>query len=278
MNTAMQPGSVVVGVDASSFSDAAVEWAVRQAREYRRPLLLVHGAGRPRWDNPEPARAVTDHALEIVRRLDSELVVDVEAPRGDARKALLDHSEQASLVVVGTRGRGAVQALLLGSVSAAVTEHAPCSVAVVRSPVARAADVPGRVVVGVAGVSADTAALELAFNLAATEGNELDAVHVWSAQDTFVDTASYAQRLEQQGEHERRFSEALSGYQGKYPDVTVSRRMPEGGVVSTLVGLSDRASTVVVGSRGHTGLRSVLDSVSRAVVEQANCTVVVARP
>lgn len=278
MNTTMQQGSVVVGVDASPFSDAAVEWAVRHARERRRPLLLVHGAGRPRWDSPDAARTVTDHALGIVRKLAPELTVDVATPRGDARQALLDHSDRASLVVVGTRGRGVVPALLLGSVSAATTEHARCSVAVVRSTVARTGDVPGRVVVAVDGGPASTAALELAFDLASTEGQELDAVHVWSAHDTFVDTSSYAQRLEQQDEHERLFSESLSGYQEKYPDVAVSRRMPDGGVVSTLVGLSDRASALVVGSRGRTGVRAVLGSVGRDVVERANCTVLVARP
>jgi len=278
MSTLPQQGSVVVGVDASPFSDAAVEWAVHYALRHRRPMVLVNGAGQPRWEGLDEARAVTDHAEEIVRRLAPSLTVEVDASRSDARQTLFDHAERAGLLVVGTRGRGAVQALLLGSVSAAVTEHAHCSVAVVRPVVDRSVDIPGRVVVGVDGGPSSTAALDLAFDLASTEGDQLDAVHIWSAHETFVDTMSYAQRLEQQDEHELLLSESLAGYQEKYPDVTVSRRMPDGGVVSTLVALSERALAVVVGSRGRTGVRSVLGSVSRDVVEQAHCTVLVARP
>jgi nucleotide-binding universal stress UspA family protein len=73
-------------------------------------------------------------------------------------------------------------------------------------------------------------------------------------------------------------SESLSGYIEKYPDVPVTRHVVEGGAVQTLVNLSSDASVVVIGSRGRTGPKALLGSVSRLVVERAHSTVVVARP
>lgn len=285
----MKQGSVVVGVDGSPGSDAALEWAVHHAVIRRLPLLIVNGAGDPSHSAEfvgatdarrllrTAARRVTDHALGVVRRRAPELDVEVTTPLHDARQALLDLSDRASLVVVGTRGRGPVKALLLGSVSTAVAEHSSCPVAVVR-PAERdesGPEGPAHVVVGIDGSAASTPALELAFEMASTEGRPLDVVHSWSNNDTFIDRTSYEQRLERLDDHYRLLTEALSGYAEKYPDVPVDRLMPDAGAVQTLVDLSEKASVVVVGSHGKTGVRAVLGSVSRAVVERAHCTVVV---
>ena len=103
-------------------------------------------------------------------------------------------------------------------------------------------------------------------------------VHSWSTNDTFVDLASYQQRVDAIEEHTRMLAESLAGYEEKYPDVSVERRLPDGSPLDTLVELSETAAVVVVGSRGRTGLHALGGSVSRAVVEHAHCTVVVARP
>ncbi len=285
----MKQGSVVVGVDGSAGSDAALEWAVQHAVTRRLPLLIVNGAGDPSHSAEfvgatdarrilrMAARRVTDHALGVVRRRAPGLEVEVTTPLHDARQALLDLSDRASMIVVGTRGRGPVKALLLGSVSTAVAEHSACPVAVVR-PAERnqgGPEAPAHVVVGIDGSAASTPALEVAFEMASTEGRPLDVVHSWSNNDTFIDRTSYEQRLERLDDHYRLLTETLSGYAEKYPDVPVDRLMPDGAAVPTLLGLSEKASVVVVGSHGKTGVRAVLGSVSRAVVERAHCTVVV---
>ncbi|QWZ08870.1 universal stress protein [Nocardioides panacis] len=289
MNTTMKQGSVVVGVDGSAGSGAALEWAVAYAQQRRRPLLLVNGAGDPRksssfigiddarHDLRMEARRVTDQALAVVRRLAPDLDVEVTTPLHDARQALLDLTEKASILVVGTRGLGPVKALLLGSVSTALAAHAECPVAVVR-PAERDQDGRSPVVVGADGTEASTAALELAFELASTDRRPLVVVHSWSTNDTFVDLASYQQRVDAVEEHSRMLAESLSGYEEKYPDVSLERRLPDAGPLDTLVDLSATAAAVVVGSRGRTGLHALGGSVSRAVVEHAHCTVVVARP
>jgi nucleotide-binding universal stress UspA family protein len=289
MNTTMKQGSVVVGVDGSAGSGAALEWAVAHAQERRRPLLIANGAGDPRRSSQfvglddarqelrMEARRVTDRALGVVRRIAPDLDVEVTTPLHDARQALLDLAEKASIVVVGTRGLGPVKALLLGSVSAALAAHADCPVAVVR-PAERDEEGRDPVVVGADGTEASTAALELAFELASVERRPLVVVHSWSTNDTFIDLASYQQRVDTVEEHTRMLAESLSGYQEKYPDVAVERSLPDASPLDTLVRLSETAALVVVGSRGRSGLRALGGSVSRAVVEHAHCTVVVARP
>jgi nucleotide-binding universal stress UspA family protein len=289
MTTSILRGPVVVGVDSSVGSDAALEWAVRFARLRRRPLRIVNGAGEPILNFPyltpeesrrmlrQVAEAVIQHALEIVEGLAPGVDVEVDAPFADPRQALVESSDGASLLVLGTRGRGPVRSLLLGSVSTAVAEHASCPVAVVR-PDDRERSRQAHVVVGTDGGPASVAALEFAFELASVEGRPLDVVYSWTAHEAFMDPASYAQRAELSSEHERILGEVLGGSAEKYPDVVVTRHLPDGGAVQTLVEMSVDAAAVVIGSRGLTGVRALADSVSRVVVERAHSTVVVVRP
>jgi nucleotide-binding universal stress UspA family protein len=288
--TSLKNGSVVVGVDGSPSSDAALAWAARYAAARHLPLALVHGAGALRSGSellgpPETvealrtvAREVTDHALAVVEELGLTVDAEVSSPLRDPREALLDCAEKASILVVGTRGLGPVRILLLGAVSAAVAAHASCPVAVVRTPPEQPGTGARHVVVGADGGPASTAAMEFAFELASIEGRALDVVHSSADHDTFVDLDSDEQRVRHEDDHERLLGEALAGYGEKYPDVAVERHLSDASAVQTLLGLSANASTVVVGSRGRTGARALLSSVSRDLVERADCTVIVVRP
>ena len=249
----------------------------------------MHGAGDPRNSSEflgtveagrvlrTAAHRVTDKALAAVRTLAPDLEVEVAVPLRDARYALLELSDRASMLVVGTRGLGPVRALLLGSVSTAVIAHASCPVAVVRPNSADHGVALGHVVVGIDGGPLSTAALEFAFEMASTEHRDLDVVHNWSTNDTFIDSTSYEQRLAHMEAHHHMLVEALSGYADKYPDVTVHRHLPDGAPADTLVAMSKAAAAVVVGSRGRSGMKVLLGSVSRSVVERAHCTVIVVR-
>ncbi len=288
MTTSIRQGSVVVGVDGSSGGDTALGWAVRYASARRKPLTILGGAGDPLLytmvsssiDVHEELRAgahrITDHALTIARKLAPDLDIEVTTPVRDARNALLESSNDASIVVVGTRGRGPVRSLLLGSVSAAVAEHAACTVAVVR-PTDPDVDERSHIVVGTDGGPASTAALEFGFELASVEHRDIDIVECWSVQDTIMDTVGSSRGPGQVSEHERMISASLAGCTEKYPDVPVTRHVPDRGVVEAIVDLSTDASTVVIGARGRSGPRVLMGSVSRIVAERAHSTVVVVR-
>ncbi len=136
-------GPVVVGVDGSPVSEAALGFAVDAAVRRGVPLVAVHAwqdiafdtsvAALIDWD----AEVVEQEAL-LAERLAGwhEKQPDLEIQRvvvqDDPARALRDRSAGAQLVVVGSRGRGGFAGLLLGSVGQSLLRHADCPVAVVR--------------------------------------------------------------------------------------------------------------------------------------------------
>ncbi|GAA1880362.1 universal stress protein [Actinomadura bangladeshensis] len=142
------PGHVVVGVDGSPASRAALAMAFTEAGLHG---LSVHAVAA--WE-PEPVKdppPLVDEAgmrEAATTRLDRLMIplrdrhpgVDAQAEvkAGAPREVLLDAAQDARLLVVGSRGLGGFRGLLLGSVSHALVQHAPCPVAVVH-----AAEKPG---------------------------------------------------------------------------------------------------------------------------------------
>ncbi|HEY8546966.1 MAG TPA: universal stress protein, partial [Acidimicrobiales bacterium] len=135
------PERVVVGVDGSPVAQRALRWAIDEARARGARLDVVHAWSAPVVGGPfaivafEPTLA-EQAANEIVdRALAAEDTTGVDVQRGvtcgAAAPALLAAAQGAGLVVVGSRGRGGFQRLLLGSVSQQVAQHAPGPVVVV---------------------------------------------------------------------------------------------------------------------------------------------------
>ncbi|HLI56774.1 MAG TPA: universal stress protein [Actinomycetota bacterium] len=136
-------GRIVVGVDGSSESFSAVEWAAHEAKLRGDKLVLVTAWHLPATSGlagmvtpgvdwsflEEAAREV----LATARRFVHEDGVEVEelAIQDHPVRALLEAAGWADLLVVGCRGLGGFSGLLLGSVSQAVLHHAPCPVTVV---------------------------------------------------------------------------------------------------------------------------------------------------
>jgi nucleotide-binding universal stress UspA family protein len=136
---------VVVGVDGSPASSAAIDVAVAAADAAGCPLVAVHTW----WDlrvGPEleplldwGAISVEEHrvlAEQLAGRAAAhpDVTVSTVVERSHPSRVLLEHAHGARLLVVGTRGRGGFAGLLLGSVSRAMVHRAPCPVAVVPPP------------------------------------------------------------------------------------------------------------------------------------------------
>jgi|KBSSwiStaDraftv2_1062776.scaffolds.fasta_scaffold346105_1 nucleotide-binding universal stress UspA family protein len=130
---------VVVGIDGTPLSEAAVAFAFEAASARRAPLVAVHT-----WVGPLIAELVDwqSAAVESEESLAERLAgwgakyPDVHVQRVVARtsaaRALLDQAARAQLVVVGCRGHGEMAGLLLDSVSNALVHAAPCPVVIVR--------------------------------------------------------------------------------------------------------------------------------------------------
>lgn len=136
-------GRIVAGVDGSEASSAALDWAILEAELRECELVVVHGWWYSFGGAPESRQAtdlthvgaalVLDAALEHVRDRRG-CAVRAELIEGDPTIALIDQSETADLVVVGSRGRGSVASMLLGSVAQGVSARAHCPTVVVRAP------------------------------------------------------------------------------------------------------------------------------------------------
>jgi nucleotide-binding universal stress UspA family protein len=138
-----QAGRIVVGVDGSESSRAALEWAVRQAEMTGSVLELVtawiwpttYGFPLPISPDFQPAAAATkvlDEAADAVHAERPQLEVRKVVVEGYSAQVLVDASKEADLLVVGSRGHGELVGLLLGSVSEHCATHAHCPVLVLR--------------------------------------------------------------------------------------------------------------------------------------------------
>ncbi len=285
---------IVVGYDGSPPSRRALNWALAEARSRSLPVRLVHcyqplvpsialgyGAVVPHHlldDVHDLAASVVAEGLAEAERLAPEIAVEGHLVVGDPSATLLGLIDDASMLVLGSRGLGGFRGLLLGSVSHQVGVHAHVPVAVVRGD-----DHPdGPVVVGVDGSPASAEALELAFGHALRHGRRLVALHAWDLPvfDAPGVTVPPSIALDEIEDDEMRLTaETLAGWCEKFPDVEVEQRVVHGPAERTVVSASDEACLLVVGSRGRGGFRGLLlGSVGVAAMHHSHCPVVVVRP
>ena len=290
---------VVVAVDGSPSSTAAVEWAARDADLHNVPLKVVHviapltyvAEGWSAFPAEVYSQAQEKEAVRILE-LAHKVAVESAAPdRGSQVTSevlhepivpgLVDLSKTAGLVVVGCRGEGGVAGALLGSVSSGLVHHAHCPVAVIHNeePTPQPSQAP--IVVGVDGSPTSELATEIAFDEASRRGVELVALHAWTDMGPLefprINWAPIEWRNYKEQEEEV-LSERLSGHRDRYPDVAVRKVVVSDRPAQRLLEQAEHAQLVVVGSHGRGGFAGMLlGSVARAVVHAARVPVIVAR-
>jgi nucleotide-binding universal stress UspA family protein len=130
---------VVVGVDGSEGSNRALEWAAAEAAR-RGAILEAHtsyGQGYAFITSQEVHQAMQhllDEAANHIADLAAGVTFKGVVHEGSAAKFLIEASEGADLLVVGSRGLGGFSGLLLGSVSQQCSLHAHCPIVIVRAP------------------------------------------------------------------------------------------------------------------------------------------------
>lgn len=145
-------GLIVVGIDGSEESRAALRWAVAEARIRKAAVRAVHAW----WGYPEleAGTSVDFDDWATIRDRDAKKFIEgfVEHTLGEiprdveitavpvqgvtASEALVAAAREADLLVIGHRGVGGFKGLLLGSVSQQCVHHAPCPVVILRSAAA----------------------------------------------------------------------------------------------------------------------------------------------
>lgn len=148
---------ILLAVDGSAYSDAAVEEIIKRPWPPGSELKVITAAELPIMVGMEPWAASPDYfeqigkgirlaAQDVINRAlsklntnaDKTLKISTEIIEGSPRQVIVDEAENwhADLIVMGSRGLGAWNRLLLGSVSSGVVNHAGCSVEIVRLPAA----------------------------------------------------------------------------------------------------------------------------------------------
>lgn len=284
MSSSAPHQGIVVGVDGSPSAVAAVRWAAHEAAIRKVPLSLIHisdeslsGDARRRCHSAQIVSAAMQVAKAgILRGVD--LPIRSEVFYAAPIPTLVDLSKDAQMIVAGSRGRGLVSRLLLGSVSSALIHYGHCPVAVVHehTPADPLAFSKLPVLVGIDGSPTSELATSIAFDEACRRGVGLIAMHAWYDRD-----ARGMPGLEcpnrPSGPAEA-LAERLAGRQERYPDVAVQRRVVFDRPARHLLDAAPSAQLVVVGSHGRGGFSAaLLGSVSMAVAQAATVPVIVAR-
>jgi len=281
--------SVVVGVDGSASSLAAVDVAAREAQLRGLPLRVVHAfvwpyLGAPLGPSPygppegglqNDAERLLAEAVQQAARAVPGLDVESEIVTGGATAVLLEESPAAALVVLGDRGLGGFTGLIVGSVAVQLTAHAHCPVLVVRGR----PNPSGPLVLGVDGSPEAWPAVLQAFDEASLRGAELVALHAWldPVPAQLGDVLPVVYDVDQvEAEEMRLLAEAVAGCRERYPDVVVHEELVRARARDALMERSAQAQLLVVGSRGRGGVRGLLlGSVSQDALHEADCPVLV---
>jgi nucleotide-binding universal stress UspA family protein len=146
-HTGGRPSPVVVGVDGSACSQAALRWGLAQAESTGSTIEAIAAWHYPEmygysygWVPSMPEggefaktaeRALQETVATVRDQLDHPAEVVLRVVEGHPVPVLMDAARNAQLLVLGSRGHGTFSGILLGSVSQHCVQHAPCPVVVV---------------------------------------------------------------------------------------------------------------------------------------------------
>ena len=318
------PQAIVVGVDGSNASRNALRFAIGEAKALGRSIRVVGAYTVPSVAAatidvsyvPIDDSAVRSSVTTVLKEAAAEVKaadVPVEAiiEIGDAAGVLVEESKQASLTVVGSRGKGGFAGRLLGTVSSALPAHSACPTIVVpvgwtpeatgearpsssrpvrssaAGPIERSEetdtvpgiDYSGQVVVGVDSLGRESPALWEAAHIAMRRNSPL---HI---QAVITTTVIGPEWIPSQGDLERLIQEGTEKLEAaraaiieKHPDLDVRWTLFDGQPAEVLVRASDTCDILVIGSRGRGGFAGLLlGSTSQSVLPYSAAPTMVVR-
>jgi nucleotide-binding universal stress UspA family protein len=284
---------IVVGIDGSALSKAALRWALAEAARRAADLEVVHVWSAPTIAfTPYAATAVPVVGAEDVEaaatRAMAQTMAEVESAaagvdvttaieRGNAAEVLAAKAKGPAMVVVGSHGHGGFAGMLLGSTSNQLLHHAPAPVVVVNSS---SLQPEGRIVVGVDGSAPSIEALRWALAEARLRHTGLDVVHGWQYPGVlfFGETVVIAADDVAEGAAEV-LQQTMAAVADEVGDLDVRTFVERGHPVGVLAEHAKDAALLVVGSRGRGGFAGLLlGSVGLHLLHQAECPLLVARP
>ncbi|WP_328835262.1 universal stress protein [Streptomyces europaeiscabiei] len=289
---------VVVGLDGSSESLAAADWAAREAVRRGLPLRLVHawpggmtpaGSGLPELDAPRHrAQRILRDAMDRLDERYPQVCQSADQISRPAAEALVAAGDESELLVLGSRAFSGLGGFLADSVALRAVARVSRPVVLVRADRTiedeHVSDEDGHpsaltsyrdVVVGLDPTSPCEALLAFAFESATLRAAPLRVVHAW--QLPYVPSALEAKaRKAVLGSAERALVAVLVPWKEKYPAVEVRESVEEGRPAQLLLQATRDAGLLAVGRRirsrtlgAHTG------PIAHAVMHHARCPVAI---
>ncbi len=282
------PTKILLATDDSGDAELAATTAVSLAKSTDselhvvhvwRPVPSVHFDALIRQEMRREAQELLDAQVKKIEGLGAT-VAEVHLREGDASAEITALAAEigVGLAAVGSRGRGRIRRLLMGSVSDAVVRHAHCPVVVARwKPVA----FPAKILLATDGSEEATLATQTATDLGERTGSELHVVHVGEIPPThYPDRHGYRALYEEDEREARQLLEAqiekmkAAGATVAQAHLRIGRADEEVVVLAEELGVD----LVAMGSRGLGGVRrALMGSVSDSVVRHAHCPVLIAR-
>ena len=282
---------VAVGYDRTLPGERALGVAAREAARRGGTLVVMTAYHWPPPPEPDEltaadaeatarkaAEEIAQHGAARARPRHPDLPVETRAVAGYAGRVLASASHEADLLVVGDRGTGGFQGMLLGSTSMRTLAEACCPVIVVRG---NALDAHHRVLAAVDIDENCDPVLDFAFDEASRRGAGLTVIHVWDEpwiaaygqQDPGI--ADDAARIER--ERDDRLAALVRSFHERYPETRPFHQIAVGSAAGLLVDASHRADLLVTGARRHGEGRHgmLLGPVTQALLRHAECPVAV---
>ncbi|QLE75191.1 universal stress protein [Streptomyces rectiverticillatus] len=293
-------GVITVGVDGSEHGKAAADWAAAEAERRDMELRLVHAWVWQPLDLPVTADTEVQQRWAETLLREARARVTARCPGvpvtarllpADPVPALVAEATEADMLVLGSRGHGALIGYLLGSIALHVLRQARGPVVLVRShgdqaggrgePAAGPVPASDEVVVGVPGAEEEAGAvLEFAFAAAAARGASLRAVRACSIPPVFAWSPASMRLADEAGGLEplerQRLADALQPWRERHPQVHVVEHVELGSAAQVLLSACERAALLVVGrhaSGPHAPQR--IGHVAHAALHHAPCPVAV---
>ena len=275
---------IVVGINGSARSEAALAWALRRASGHKLPVIALYAVD-DRWMSPDfqYQELVRESGIELLQKAQESaraqapgVEVQVQLQDGSAGAALREASREASMVVVGAHDRHWLD-------GGPLTDRALQVVSASDSPVAVIPPTPGTeghgVVVGVDGSEESLQAVSFAAAEADRAGDELTVVLAVRSPARWIESRLPASGLAKTLAEEDKvvLAESVAGLRDRYPDLVIHQRLEsETEPAKALVNIAREARLLVIGSRGRGAFsRLVLGSTAHAVLLNVPCPTIV---
>jgi nucleotide-binding universal stress UspA family protein len=282
------PTKILLATDGSGDAELAATTAVGLARNTTselhvvhtwRPVPSVHFDALVRQEMEREAQKILDEQVKQIEGLGAT-VAQARLSEGGAGEEIVALAEEigAGLIAVGSRGRGRIRRLLLGSVSDAVVRLAHYPVIVVRwKPVV----FPAKILLATDGSEEATLAAQTAADLSERTGSELHLIHVGEMPLLYhPERHGYGAEYEEREKEARQLLEAQVERMKAAGATVAQAHLRLGRVDEEVVVLAEELGVdlIAVGSRGLGGVkRALMGSVSDSVVRHAHCPVLVVR-